>query len=264
MNFLISMNNKMFKQSDSKKLIDNIIKLDTNKSVKGAEIYIDMRNDDEKKYCLNLAKRMKDKDWILQIHSVDMYKLENVTIDEYLKYYNDLAIIYGSKIKLTVHASENIESISKDREALIYIHKCIVQNKYNLEVLIENLNSINEIKRCNIYDVYEIIDNEIMGITLDIGHYVYDYSNDYTNLYISHKDKIKNIHLHDINNKVDHYPFYFNKVNLQKVANFLKDILYNKSVVLEFALEYLEGDTFKDKIKEYIKQIEYVKRYIKY
>lgn len=255
----------MFKKYTAEELLESITSLDIRNNIDGTEIYIDMKSAEERKYCSNLVKIIKDNSWILQIHSVGMYKLSNEIIKEYLHYYNQLALVYGNKIKLTVHASENKDSIIEDRKVLNFIHEYIKQKEFNIEILIENLNKINEVKRCNIYDVYEIIDNanvDIDGITLDVGHYVYDYSNDYTTLYNHHTDRIKNIHIHDINNKVDHYPFYHNNVDLQKVANFLKDILYNESVVLEFGLEYLKGREFEEKIKEYIKQIEYVKSYI--
>jgi len=266
MNFLMSLNYRMFLKHTPKQLIDTIIELDVNKIVKGAEIYIDMTSEEEKEYCLNLTKLMKDNNWIVQVHSANMYKLEETAIVQYLEYYNKLALIYGSKIKLTVHPeseSSKYESIQKTIETLGYIAKHIEKNNLNLEILLENLNEHRGIIRCNIFQIYEIIDKlNIEGITFDMGHYVYDYSNDYTNLSDKYIDKIKNIHIHDIdNNRNDHHPFYYNNVKTQEITKYLITIDYKENIVLEYGLEYLNGETFEDKISEYIKQIEYVSRY---
>lgn len=265
MKFLISLNNRIFSKYDSDKLIENIIKLDVNKVVGGAEIYIDMTNETEKEYCLSLTKAMKYNNKIVQIHSISMYKLEENTINQCLEYYNKISLIYGGKIKLTMHPAEEIskkDSIIKTIEKIEYITEYIQKNNLNLEVLIENLNEHSGIIRCNIYEVYEIMDNlKIDGITLDMGHYVYDYSNNYTSLdkYI---DKIKNIHVHDVDNgRNDHHPFYYGNVKVEEMAEYIKKIKYNENVVLEIGLEYLNGETFKDKMSEYIKQIEYVSKY---
>lgn len=262
MDFLISINSKMFSQYDSIKLMQVITMLDINKSIKGIEIYIDMTNEEEKKYCLFLAKIIKDKNLILQVHSANMNNLENSNILEYLEYYNELSSIYGKTLKLTVHPSEENtveESIRKSIKTLKYITEEITKNNFNLEILLENLNEHRAVKRSNIYEVYKIIDSvKLGGITLDMGHYVYDYSNDYTNLNNKYTGSINNIHLHDIKDKEDHHPFYYNNVKIKNAMNYLQKIGYNKSIVLEFGLEYLKGETFEDKISEYIKQIEYV------
>jgi len=253
----------MFSKYDAKQLMFAITKLDTNKVIDGAEIYIDMSNQQEKEYCIDLVKIMKEFNWILQIHSTDMNTLEEHIIDKYIQYYNKLAFIYGNKIKLTFHPaqeSNRYESIQKTIETFKYITKYINQNNLNLEVILENLNEHKGTLRCNIQQVYEIIGStSIEGITLDIGHYVYDYSNDYTNLNNEYTSKIKNIHIHDIDNdRNDHYPFYYNNVKIQELVKYIKDINYKENIVLEFGLEYLNGETFEDKITEYIKQIEYV------
>jgi hypothetical protein len=267
MNFLISLNKKMFSKYGPKQLMESIIKLDVNKLVKGAEIYIDMTDEEERDYCLNFTKLMKDNNWIVQVHCADMYKLDETVIAEYLEYYNKIALIYGSNIKLTMHPeseSSKYESIQKTIEILGYITKYIDENNLKLEILLENLNEHRGIIRCNIFQVYEIIDNiDKTNITFDMGHYVYDYSNDYTNLSDKYMDKIKNIHIHDIdNNRNDHCPFYYNNVKIQEIIKYLNVINYKENIVLEYGLEYLNGETFKDKISEYIKQIEYVSRYI--
>ncbi|MDF2865361.1 MAG: Xylose isomerase-like barrel [Clostridia bacterium] len=262
MNFLMSINSKMFSQYDSLNLMNVITNLDVNNSVKGIEIYIDMINEEEKEYCLSLAKVIKDKNLIMQVHSVDMNNLKENSILEYLEYYNKLSLIYGKQVKLTVHSLEENtleESIKKSIKILKSMMDKISENNFNLEVLLENLNEHREVVRCNIYEVYKIIDSvELDGITLDMGHYVYDNSNDYSNLDNKYTNKIKNIHLHDISGKEDHHPFYYNSVKIKEAMDYLKKIGYNENVVLEFGLEYLKGETFKDKIDEYIKQIEYV------
>ncbi|MDD2376684.1 MAG: TIM barrel protein [Clostridia bacterium] len=265
MNFLISLNSKIFLKYDTKQLMNTITSLDVNKVIKGIEIYIDMTNEEEKEYCLSLSRIMKNNNWIIQLHSADMQNIEKETIERYLQYYNQIALIYGEKIKLTLHPAtegSRYESIIKTIETVKHINKYIERNKLDIELLIENLNEHNGMLRCNIYQVYEMVDSlKTNGVTFDMGHYVYDYSNDYTNLDNEHADKIRNIHIHDIdNNRDDHHPFYYNNVKIQEIVKYINEINYKENIVLEYGLEYLEGETFEDKITEYIKQIEYVKR----
>ncbi|MDD2409622.1 MAG: hypothetical protein PHD03_02770 [Bacilli bacterium] len=60
MKFLISINNKMFEKYTPRKLIKTIVSLDKNNSIDGAEIYIDIINDIEKDYALELVRFMKN------------------------------------------------------------------------------------------------------------------------------------------------------------------------------------------------------------
>jgi sugar phosphate isomerase/epimerase len=258
------MNNKMFSKYTPCELINTITKMDKTNSIDGAEIYINITSNIEKEYCLELVKLMKDRNWIVQIHSMNLSKLEYNTLKEYLDYYNKLSTVYLDKLKLTIHPSDEKdikEATVNSINLFNAVNEYITKNNYNIEILVENLNKLNGKIRCNVNEVIHILDNvDIDGITLDLGHYVYDYSNDYSN--ICNIDKIKNIHLHDINNNVDHYPFYYNNVKLDKIAKYLKEIKYNANIVLEYGLEYLKGTTFEEKINEYINQIEYVKNSI--
>lgn len=264
MNFLISMNNKMFSKYQSHDLIELISNLDMKKDVKGAEIYINMQDEEEKEYCIELVKEMKNKNWILQIHSIDIYNLKEEELIKCLQYYNNLALIYNKKIKLTIHPAEEIcldLSIEKTVKGISFVSNYIKENKLKLEILLENLNELNKKKRCNIYKTYEALEElKKIGNTFDMGHYVYDYSNDYKKLIKKHMDKTKNVHIHDISNdRVDHYPFYYSNVKLDKIVKYLNKIEYKGNVVLEYGLEYLKGNGFEEKMDEYINQIEYVK-----
>lgn len=264
MKFLISMNNKMFSKYTPYELIKTITKIDKTSSVDGAEIYIDLTSNTEKQYCLELVKLMKDSNWIVQIHSMNLSKLEYNTLKEYLDYYNNISLVYEDKLNLTVHPidEEDIKEATVNSIKLFnFVSEYIKENSYNIEILVENLNKLNGKNRCNINEVkYILSSTNIDGITLDLGHFVYDYSNDYSS--ICDLNKIKNIHIHDINNNVDHYPFYYNNVKLDKIGKYLKEIKYNKNIVLEYGLEYLKGTALEEKINEYIHQIEYVKNSI--
>ncbi len=263
-NFLLSINSKMFSKYESYELIELIKKLDIKKDVKGAEIYIEMKNEEERKYGTEFVKEMKKHNWILQIHSASIYDLTKEEIIDYLEYYNSLALIYNKKIKLTIHPAEEKcldLSIEKTIEGMNFVSKYINENDLKLEILLENLNELNKKKRCNIYKTYEALEKlKKIGNTFDVGHFVYDYSNDYKELIKEHMEKTKNVHIHDISDdRVDHYPFYYNNVKLSKIVKYLELINYKGNVVLEYGLEYLKGNKFEDKIDEYIKQIELVK-----
>lgn len=267
MNCLISMNYHMFNEYDSEKLVEVISNLDIDKEIKGAELYIFLMNEEEKKYCRKLFKILTEKNWILQVHSIDLYNLSKEEIINCLNEYNYLASIYNKKLKFTIHPAEEKtfeKSIEKTVQILNFLQKYVNENKLNLEILIENLNEYSGKQRCNVYDIYKIFDQtDLGGITLDLGHFVYDYSNDFSKLNDRYNNKIKNIHLHDICNRKDHYPFYYNIVNLEKVFKYLNKINYQENIVLEYGVEYLNGNSFEEKIKEYIKQIKYINDGIK-
>ncbi|MDD4706439.1 MAG: TIM barrel protein, partial [Bacilli bacterium] len=201
-----------------------------------------------------------------QIHSVDLSNLNEDTIKKFLSYYNELSLVYGKKIKITIHPAEEINSIeiiNKSIKILNYITEIIKENNYNFEILLENLNKLKYRISCSIHNVFYIYKKtNIDGITLDFGHYVSDNLNRFSK--ILNINKIKNIHIHDINNNhIDHYPFYYHNVELDKIFEYLEKIKYHQNIVLECALEYLKGETLEDKIKEYINQIEYIKNRLK-
>lgn len=269
MGVLLSLNNKVFSKYDSENLVENIIKLDIKNVVSGAEIYIDMTNEKEKKYGLDLTEKMKENKWIIQVHSVCMCDLKENKINEYLEYYNKIALIYGGNIKLTIHPAEEIkkeDSIKKTIEVISYISKYVKKNNLKLDILIENLNEYKGRLRCNIFEIYDIINklqniDQNIGITFDIGHYIYDYVNDYKKL-DKYTNKIQNIHIHDIDNqKIDHFPFYYGNVDIEKMVKYIKSINYKENIVLEMGIEYFDSKTFEGKLTEYINQIEYISKY---
>lgn len=264
MKFLISINNKMINQYPPNELINSIINLDQSNNIDGAEINIDVSNEVEKIYFMQLVKHMKKNNWIVQIHSRCMYNLDEETINKYLHYYNQLAIVYGNKIKMTFHPAEEETTtnvINKSTETINYISSIIKNNNYNLEILVENLNRLDYRIGCSVDTATDIFyKTNIKGITFDIGHHAYNNPNDFK---IPNINIIENIHIHDINKKLDHYPFYYNNVQLDKISEFLNKIKYNKCLVLEFAFEYLRGTTFREKIIEYINQTEYIKNILK-
>ncbi|MDD4706468.1 MAG: hypothetical protein PHS24_04595, partial [Bacilli bacterium] len=106
MKFLISINNKIFEEYSPRELVETFISLDKNNCIAGAEIYINLINDVERKYSLELVRYMKDMNWIVQIHSVDLSNLNEDTIKKFLSYYNELSLVYGKKIKITIHPAE--------------------------------------------------------------------------------------------------------------------------------------------------------------
>lgn len=253
MKLLLSLNNKIFMNEN---LIDIIKKHDIFNVVKGFEIYIDLNKIEEKEKVLKLVEESLKEDYIIQLHGFSLENISIETIYENLKYYESISKKYLKKLLITFHPTLEI---NQTIDIISDINKYIKKNKFNLEISIENLNYLNGIKRINITEIYDIIEKlNNTNITFDIGHYVNDYSNDFS-LVNKYLDRINNIHLHDLNEKdEDHYPFYYNKVSLIRSVSFLKSIEYNQNIVLEFGLEYLNGDTFEDKISEYIRQLEYV------
>lgn len=269
MNLLLSVNYKMFLNYDSSTLIKRIKSLDKSGLVKGIELYINLDSDIEKNYGIELAKLLKDENLILQLHSVNMDGFSENKILECMEYYNKIANLYDDVIKLTIHPyatkEGEIEATQNTIQILKIIKKYIDDNNSKIDIMIENLNKYNEVPRGNLDYVSNILTKiDEVYFTFDIGHYVYDYSNDYVGKELEIRNKLKNIHICDIDNSGhDHYPFYYNNVKLDVIAEYLKLVKYNENVVVEIAMDYLNGGDIDGKLAEYIKELEKIDKCLK-
>lgn len=260
MNILLSLNYKCFKMKPES-LIRYIKNIDELKIVKGFEV--NASTDDDKKYLIDLANECNKNSYILNIHLPSLSNIEEYK--QYLNYINSITNIYNKKINMVLHPiySKNKNESIKNTEKYVYeILKYIKNNNYNVCLSIENLNNINGNYRLKKEDFKNLLEKyEELKFTYDIGHEYIDNSLKYgiDNIYIK---KMSNIHVHTFKEKEDHYPIEeIDEILLNKLIE-IKSKGYDNNIVLEYALDYINGDNFHEKLRKYIKYSEIMNNYI--
>ncbi len=261
MNLLLSINKKFFEVS-MKGVFDLIDKKDEMHVISGIELYIDSLTDQDQNMAILIARKLKERNLKLQMHATALTK-DVLSHYEYLKLYHKLSQIMEEKISVVYHSIES-DDISQSKYLTSIILKRlkmhIEDREYNINITLENLDDINGVKRLKLNDVYDIV-NKVKGvnITYDIGHEVLENACAYT-IDKKYKSKIKNIHLHDITKDgLPHAPFHTKSTDLKKVSEMLKEIKYKGNIVVEISLDYLRGNTYYEKLDEYLKEVEKIK-----
>ena len=74
--------------------------------------------------------------------------------------------------------------------------------------------------------------------------------------------RLRNVHIHNFNGEKDHYPIRKTDENIELYKDafrYLDQIGFDKTVVLEYAADYIEGNGKEEILKEYIKLLyEYI------
>lgn len=257
MKSLISINDK-FMEVNPKRLIELVKE---SKYTDGVEAYINLNNPFEMKYLDDLVFEINKNNLILQIHGNSRESLEDQI--KYIKKLESYSDILGYPIVLTLHSvydEDKDVSIEKTIEYFSDLLKNINSNK--IIISIENLNDADNMDRLEKECIRPIILNdEKIFFTYDIGHELADYGN------ITALDKymiedIRNIHIHTNNGKgVDHRPIYKNDIHwneLMKGLIFLINNKYEYNIVYEYDLNACYGNNIEEKIKDYLKSIDYV------
>ncbi|MCQ2978668.1 MAG: sugar phosphate isomerase/epimerase [Clostridia bacterium] len=252
---LLSINYKMF-LSDTQTFVDTVNKLNENKIVSGFEIYFDDDNKFERKYAYDLAKLCHDNNYIFNIHS-RVYKNKE-SYSNYLKFIDELTNIYGNPITLTIHPVESdnkFDSENYSKNIFLDLVSTIKMNGYKINICIENLNKLHGIDRLTIEELWNIIkDIKDLKLTHDIGHEIID-QNNYSRLYDEMLSRLTNVHMHNFKDGKDHYPITKNDSNLdlyKDVMNYLDNINYDKTLVLEYAVDYIDGNSKVEKLRSFI------------
>lgn len=260
MKIYLSINHKFFEYSP-KQLIEIIEKYDVNNSVKGFEIFLNIQNSDNYNYFNELIRLAIAKGYDIQFHGDSSLNYEEMT--KYLDTINEFSKIYNRKFNVVLHPISN-NLIEEDIISTnIYFSKVlnyIYYNNYNLNISIENLNSMTNLPRCNKEQLMPIINNnrELL-FTYDIGHEIIDYGK-ITNLEEVFINRLCNVHLHTFNNREDHQKLDENDIYKERWIKgilYLKSIDYNGPVVLEFDF-YTLGDNFENRMIEYINIANYI------
>lgn len=253
MQFLLSINDYFYPEFDYLWL-DYFIKCDIYNKVSGCEINSVLADKKEKEYILKLIDKIKH--WRIQFHAPHKSNTPSDYTD-ILNFYEDISQKVGYKLNVTFHPIESYPTVSQNIEGTKIIMQGICnlveKNRIGINVCLENLNKSIGRVRCNLDDIYQILDIENVNLTWDIGHQVVDGNCNYS-LNEKYIGKLNNIHIHDVL-KSEHYPFYFDKTNLNKCFDYLHNINYDGPMVAEIGLNCLESTSFEERIAEYVKNI---------
>jgi len=256
MNFLISLH-KIGKLAEPAIVMAQIEHYDFQKQVRGLEINANLEDPLEVSRLFEYGKLLKSKGMILQLHSPHGFsKLYNETIklDAYLSIYNRLAQDFGQPLSVTIHP---VESHQKEKaryhtlKLITRLHSICELNGYPLTFTLENLN-LNR-SRLDTNGIRPIILGSDVNFCWDIGHEVFENNCSY-NIDPNLCANLNNVHIHDIDQS-DHYPFRFDKTDYVKAIEFLYKIRYKQSVVVEINMDYLSGQSWSEKIMDYISQV---------
>lgn len=251
MKILLSLNYKFF-NLEPDKLIELIKKYDEENLISGFEIATNSKKDEL--YVLKLAKIALKNEYIVNLHSPSFENIEDAK--KYLDFAVKISKIMQRKTNIVYHPinAESInESKEKTKEQIKEIMKYVEENNCydNIELSIENLNDINGIKRLKKEDLIEILETQkSLKFTYDIGHEVIDGIKTEKLLNIL-DEKLNNIHIHTYQKNLDHYPIK-NMNEQETIKKLLEKYGDNKTVVLEYAIDYVDGENFETKFKNYI------------
>ena len=257
---LISINNK-FMEISPKRLIELI---NNSKYTKGIELYINIDKENELIYLDNLVKELKQSNLILQIHG-EIYLDINKNI-EYIKLLEKYSDYLNYPIVYTIHSINDIDKDISKEKTNNYIKELINNiNTNKIIICLENLNIYNGEKRLTKEDIKNIIIDNNIYLTYDIGHEIIDYKK---TLPIDKEliDRIRNVHIHSYKDNIDHIPIYENDININEIIrtiSILKNNNYKYNIVYEYGLEYCNGLTKEEKIKDYLYSIDLVSGKIK-
>ena len=198
---------------------------------------------------------------ILQIHgAIDLDLEKQIQYIKKLEAYSDYLNI---PIVFTLHSiyddDKNV-SIEKTNDYIFNLINNIDNEK--IIVCLENLNDDRGLIRLNKEEIEPtILNNEKIYFTYDLGHEIIHYGL-ITNLDKYMIEEIRNVHIHSNNGKgIDHMPIYKNDIHWNEILKGLLFLItnnYKYNIVFEYALEFCNGDTIEEKIKDFLNSIDYV------
>lgn len=241
------------------KVID-IINLYGSKYISGIEI--NTMNLENLKNCATLCK---ENNLLFRCH-FPSERMSESQITKYLNCLNDISNELKYSINVVFHSlsyEDSIEDMICDtKEYIVKIISYIQKYKLNIIFTLENLNYLNGVKRINLSKIDELLSlDERVYFTYDIGHDIYDNTVP-TELSKIQKEKIKNVHIHSIYNREDHHAITNSSSdieNIKKAIEQLKNIKYNEPIVLEYALDYMEGENYTQRAINMVKLFKFFK-----
>lgn len=259
MKILLSINYKFFEKTPNE-LVKFIKKIDVNHHIKGFEIYFDFENEEHINYIKNLSFLCKKEEYILQFHGNNSYSIEFQK--EYFKFLNEL--VDKKYIDVVLHPLDCDLIEDSVKETNMYFSKLlniIYENKYKINLSIENLNSINTFRLSKDYLKSILSNNMDLQFTYDIGHETVEYGK-ITDLDSILIERLSNVHIHTFDKNIDHQPIGMNDhKEWVKAIQYLNYLHFDGTLVLEYDF-YTLGNDFEERMMNYIKCVEYIQNYI--
>lgn len=250
---IMSINYKFFKITPKELVLMSKNKID------GFEIYL--RNESEYEYLNELAKFCQKENLYLQIHG----NIEDNNHEKFLTIIDKVSNILGYSVHIVFHSKISLDvqkSIDSTIKIFEKLFKYIEENKLNVIISIENLNSFGKIRRLNKQELIPILKRfDNLKFTYDIGHELIE-KGKITNLDNLCVQRISNTHIHTYKGKLDHYFIHENDKHINEINiafQYLKDINYNGCYVFEYDLYKAKGKDDKEKIEYFIKMIGEIK-----
>lgn len=261
---IFSLYDKAIKEVSIETVID-IINLYGNKCIDGIEV-----NSENLEFLTKCAKICKKNGLLFRCH-FPIYGINESDTIKLLNCLNEISKDLRYNINVVFHSQIEQDTIEEKIEATKeYIEKIINYiSKYdlNLTVSLENLNFRHAIKRINVSKIDKILNcYEKLAFTYDIGHDLYD-NKIPSKLSKLQKEKINNVHIHSILKSEDHHEINKNSKDITEIKNAmlnLKQANYNGPIVLEYAIDYFDGNRTEEKIINYVKSFKFFKEEIVY
>lgn len=267
MEFLISVKLSDYMQEDFKfvKIIKDMDKEGVVAGFEISEIYSQL-NRTRVNHLIETAKKTKEYGYRLNIHAPD---IKNADLGAMLYAYNEVAKVMNERVNVTVHPiySDDFDnSIGMTVNRIRKMRDIIEQKHYCLDLTLENLNAFLDIVSDNNYDVFERYKRRInidrideilsltdVGFCWDVGHSY----NDKIPMKLSNLQlqRLRNVHIHDVRGTEDHQPFH--EIPIREYMQYLRDVSYNNTIVIEIALDELGNDR-EDAVKNFYKQLKRV------
>lgn len=264
MKVMLSINRKFCKIPPSE-LVKMVKQNSVTSTISGFELCFDYQNKIEREYMDDLINVSLENKLLVQFHSTTDFNINYQ--HKYLDYCNDVSLKAGYKIKIVYHPydfSNEYNAIEKTNFFAADLLKYVSDNNYSLEISMENLNTADDIIRLSHKDLLPIFEkNEELKFTYDIGHEIADYGIVTDVNYLMAK-KISNVHIHSFKNNIDHLPLCEEDINKEKWRRgliFLKSINYNDTIVLEYNLFAVVGESYEEKINNYISSAYILEKY---
>lgn len=233
---------------------NQIFEIIKEKECDGFEIAFNHNNEYHRKYLENFLKLCENK-YIVQFHGENFN-----TLEEYYKYFDYLNSLVDTTT-VVFHSLKRINANKSFEDTSILFSSIldyIREKKYDITITVENLR--NELDKRFLEPVMS--NNADLRFTYDIGHEISTYQP--IGLSTLLVERLYNVHLHSFTKDGDHAKLYKKDENKElwvKGIMYLKSIKYNRTIVLEYDLHDMYGNSLVEKINYYLDSCDYVKQF---
>jgi hypothetical protein len=255
MKYYLSTNRK-FTKCSPRRLVDAILKNDSNNLIGGLEVHYDSKEDYQ--YYRTISPMLMKAGMGISIHAPDLHLcLDMVLLEQYQRF----SETFGQEITVTLHPADlcttQEENVRLSEMLLETLCEIVDKRGFNLKLCLENLDLLTGNNRLTTEHVARLLPTGDIGFCWDIGHQVRNSNHTYEvpeNL----SGIIGNVHLHDIGPDEDHQPFFYGNVSMIRALRALESYDYEGNVVMEFDLHSFKSESsVEGKIGEYAKHITY-------